>query len=277
MKKLLLTGASSYLGARLYLDLSTQFDAIGTYGSHQLSKKFIQLDVTKSDEVHRVLDAIKPDIIIHAANNASASWCDAHPDEAVTLNQLSMQHIIDAAEAVNAKIIYISSFSADDHSTMYGKTKHEAERMIKKTKTPYLIIRPSLILGFSPNTVNDRPFNRILKNIDEKVSAVYDTTWKFQPTYIRHISEVIRQVIEKNIWNKTISVAVPETKSRFDVAKDILTPFGISVLPVDANTGGVSLTDDLKTLHDLGLPEYSYKIMIDEIVEEIINRNKYII
>jgi len=41
------------------------------------------------------------------------------------------------------------------------------------------------------------------------------------------------EVIKKNIVNEIISIAVPEVKTRFDIAKDILGKFGITVTPVD--------------------------------------------
>jgi dTDP-4-dehydrorhamnose reductase len=277
MKKILLIGASSYLGARLYVDLSKTFHVVGTYASHKLSDAFIPLNITKDQEIRKVIQEVKPDIIVHAANNASAKWCNAHPAEAVAVNQTSMQYIADAANAANATLIYISSFSANDLSNMYGKTKHGSENIVKQSVKKYCIVRPSLILGYSPNTTNDRPFNRVLKNLDEGTLAVYDTSWKFQPTYIRHISEVIQQVIEKNILAKTLHVGVSDIKSRFDVAKDILAPFGVTVTPTDSNDPGVLLTDNYNTLRDLGLPEYTYEDMIREIVEEMNHRERFII
>jgi dTDP-4-dehydrorhamnose reductase len=274
--KILLMGASSYVGARLYFDLSKNHEVTGTFSSHPLSKKFISLDVTKIDDVKRVVENNKPDVIIHAANNASAKWCDANPEKAILLNEQSTQYILDAAGVIGSKIIYISSFSATDMSSVYGRTKHASEELVKESKNNYCIIRPSLIIGFSPNTTNDRPFNRILKNLEE-TPAVYDTSWKFQPTYIRHISEVIQDVIVKQLYGKTIHIAVSDVKSRFDIAKDILSPFGVAVTPVNNNDHGALLTDDLKMLTELGLPQYTYEEMTRNIVDEIRQRESFVI
>ncbi|MEK7078733.1 MAG: sugar nucleotide-binding protein [Patescibacteria group bacterium] len=177
--KILVIGASSYVGARLYFDLKSKFDVVGTYSSSQLSKNLIHLDITDKDEVKKVITENKPTVIIHVGNNASAKWCDANPEKAVLLNQTATQYIVDFANEMNAKVIYISTMGAIKPSNLYGKTKFKSEKIVKTAKTGYLILRPSLILGYSPNTTNDRPFNRLLKNLDEGFPAIYDTSWKF--------------------------------------------------------------------------------------------------
>ncbi len=275
--KLLLIGASSYLGARLYRDLKQHHDVVGTFSSHNLSDEYVHLDVTDVSAVSTVISDIFPDVIIHAANNASPAWCEAHPDEAIRVNQTSMNYIIDAARTTSASVIYISSYSAVDMSTVYGRTKHEAESLLKKSGVRYLIIRPSLILGVSPNSTSDRSFNKMLRHLEAKSDVVYDTTWKFQPTYIGHISAVIHHSLESGIWGETIPVGTADLKTRFDVARDILGAFGITVGVLDADDHGVVLTEDLTKLRSLHLPEYSYDDMIQLIIGEIKNRNQYFI
>ena len=85
---------------------------------------------------------------------------------------------------MGAKVIFMSSFGAINPEDVYGETKFHSEEYVKNTKAGWIVLRPSLIIGYSPNTINDRPFNRILKNLDTKTDAIYDTSWKFQPTYI---------------------------------------------------------------------------------------------
>jgi len=274
--KILIIGASSYVGARIYFDLYKEFDVIGTYNSSQLSKSFIKLDITDKVEVETVLEREKPDYIIDIAASANSRWCESNPNEAVLLNEESTQYIVDAANKINSKIIYISSFAAFNPDNIYGKTKYNSEQIVKKTKSGWVILRPSLILGFSPNTENDRPFNRLLKNLDEGTPAEYDTSWKFQPTYLGHLSEVIREVIKKDITNQLIPVAVEELKSRFDTANDILSPFNIEVTPIDGQDKiHFSEKKDLSKLTELNLPTYEYKQMIGKIVDEIKNRQEF--
>jgi len=275
VKEVLITGASSYVGARLYHDLREKFDTVGTYHNRQLSRDFRRLDTTKQADIQRLVEEIGPTTIVHAAANASAKWCEEHPEEARDLNERATKSIVDAANLVGAGVIFISSFAALDTSNVYGRTKAASEDTLRQKANRYVILRPSLVIGFSPNTTNDRPFNRILKNLDEGTPAVYDTSWQFQPTYLGHLSEVITLVIGRGMNAVTVPVAVAALKSRFDIAQDILSEFGIPVTPENKQDRTPVLKDDLSKLGELGLPIHEYDQVIKKIIEEIRLRDTF--
>jgi dTDP-4-dehydrorhamnose reductase len=273
--KILIIGANSHLGARLQFDLASKHEVVGTYHSEPLSDKQIKLDITDKEQVNSVIESVKPEVIIDVAANASPKWCDENPEEAKRINQDATSCIVEASKRIGSKIIYISSYVVMKPTILYARTKLESEKIIQESGVEHVIIRPSLIIGYSPNTTNDRPFNRLLKNLDEGTPAEYDTSWKFQPTYVGHISEVIEAVLAKNIKNVIIPVAVPEFKSRFDLANDILSKFSIKVKALDIGDKSTPIVGDLSVLKKLGLPEYTYKEMIAKIVAEIKNREMY--
>ena len=265
--KILVIGASSYVGAKIYSDLSN--DVIGTYYSNKLFDELEKLDITKREDVISFINEIKPNLIIHVAANASGGWCEKNPKDAIDLNENGTGYIVEAANQVGAKIIYISSMAVVESDRLYGRTKLNSEHLVEKTIAGYIILRPSLIVGYSPNTTNDRPFNRLLRNLLDNVPAVYDNSWKFQPTYLRHISEVIQKLIENWVNGKIIPIAVPEITTRYDLAKDILTPFGVNVESEDKKNNSPILKEGMKELKELKLPEYTYPKMIKEIIKEI--------
>lgn len=274
--KILIIGANGYVGARIFYDLSKQFETFGTYNKNKLSKKLIHLDITSKKNVNNLITKLKPSIIIHVANNSSAKWCEANKSQAKELNQTATNHIVEAANQVNTKIIYISSFAAIEHSDTYGKTKFSSENTIKRTVAGYLILRLSLILGYSPNTVNDRPFNRILRNIDEQTPAVYDTSWKFKLTYLGHVSEVIKMALkEDNMWNDTISIAIDGLRTRYGVSRDILKHFGIKPSRTNLNDQTPINHEDLSKFKSLNIPKTTYQLVIKTIIDEIRNRKKF--
>ncbi|MBI2233356.1 MAG: sugar nucleotide-binding protein [Candidatus Aenigmarchaeota archaeon] len=267
--KVLITGASSYVGASVYAHLKEKCDLIGTYHTNKLFPELEFLDITDKREVKEFIDLNKPDFIVHVAANASGDWCEKNPEKAVSINQHGTENIVSAANRVNSKIIFISSFAVSNKQSLYGRTKAESENYVKKVRSGWMILRPSLIVGMSPNTQNDRPFNRILRNITEHNPAAYDISWKFQPTWLRHINEVIEVVIKRGIVNEIIPIAVPELRTRYDMAKDILTNFDIQVSPVNKNDKTPTFRDDLKKLKDLRLPVYTYEEMITGIINEL--------
>ena len=267
----LITGGSSYVGASIYSKLKDKHSVVGTYYSHKLFPELEKLDITNQSDVENFIKRKKPDIIIHVAANASGSWCEKNPTPAVAINQEGTKYLVNAANLTNSKIILISSFAVANTDSLYGRTKIASEEYVKKAKAGYVILRPSLIVGFSPNTINDRPFNRFLKNITEGTPAIYDTSWKFQPTWLRHLDEVIEAILERGINREIIPIAVPELKTRYDIANDILSRFNINVSPEDKQDNTPTFSEKLDKLKELNLPAYSYDEMIAGIVQEINN------
>lgn len=264
--KLLIIGASSYVGAKLYIDLKEKYDVAGTYNSNKLFESLHQLDLTNAEAISTTITDLKPDVIIHVAAIPNIAGCEKNPALAKVLNEDSVKHVAEIAEKIKSKIVYISSFPGLLPNDPYWKTKAVAEEFVRKTNN-YVILRPCLVVGYSPNIKNDRPFNRLIKNILEQTPAVYDDSWKFPPTYLHHVSEVISSIINKNIVNETIHVATDALKSRYDLAKDILSPFGIDVKKKDGQK--LETPYDLSKLKRLGLQEYSYEDVVKNIIQEI--------
>lgn len=276
--RILVIGAGSYVGARLYLDLVNKFgkeSVIGTYHSKQLSKELVALNVTDAKNVAEVIASVNPNIIVDVVAMASPRWCEEHPKEALEINQKGTENILKAAYSVGARIIYISTTGVLNPTDVYRKTKLASEETVKHCKAGFVIIRPGLIQGFSPNTENDRPFNRILKNLDQKTPAVYDTSWKANVTWIGHISELVIISIERNLTGEIINVFSPDKKSRFDIASDILSKFGITVTPKDDHDKTTSIEVNLDRLKELNLPSHTYNEIIAKIVDEIKHREKF--
>lgn len=274
--KILIIGANSYVGARIYFELIKKYDVVGTYHLNKLSDKFLQLDVTQENECNKIILNQKPDIIIHVANHADSSWCAENKEEAVKLNQTATNYIVEAANSIGSKIIYISSVSAFD-GDIYGNTKLESEKIIKQTKAGYLILEPALILGFSPNTTKNRTFNVFLKNLDDKSTGIYNSYKKYLITYLGQICDTIDECITKNIWNKTMVIANKEIKTKYEIAKDLLTPFGIKVEADDSITQVASRIGGLDLINESEINTYTYSEIIEKLKEEIINRDKFIL
>lgn len=272
--KILLTGASSYVGARIYFDLSKKFEIVGTYSGTKLSEKFVHLDLNNFDEIKKLINEQKPEVIIHAAAGIG-KWCEENPELAIIVNQEATKQIVEAANGIGAKVIFISSFHATNPVNTYSKTKKVSEDYVLQTKAGYVILRLFHAMGFSPNTINDRAFNRLLNNLDGKSEAVYDSSWKVSPMYIGHLSEVIIQVIDRNILNEIIPVGVKEKKSRYEMAVDILKPFNIKVTSVDLHDTTFSADENFEKLKELDLPQYSYQEIVDKMIDEIKHREIY--
>lgn len=266
--KLLITGASGYVGARLYQDLSQTFSVVGTYYSKALFKNQLRMDVTNSAEVAQIVSEQQPDIIIHAAAMPSGKFCEQHPEEARKINVGGTQNVVNAANRVGARVILIST-TVVAGTDVYAQTKQAAEEIMNQCKEGFLILRPGLIIGASPNRDNDRPWNRLRKNIIEKTHAAYDESWQTQITWIGQISEAIEKLIDRGAEGEIISLTTPEMKSRYDVAHDILKEFNIDVEAVEEDSTYPTVISMPDKMHEFEIPLYSYDDVIEKCVEEM--------
>lgn len=265
--KILITGASGYVGARLFVDLRGHYDVTGTFQRNKLFEDLRQLDITDQKAVLETVSDVKPDMIIHAAAIPSRRRCEETPQEAFATNVIGTENVVAAANANNAKIVYVSSLGAmGQPATQYGKTKRLGEIAAQNVRMGHNILRLSFSFGYSPNTENDRPFNRIIRTLRGGKPTAYDNTWKFAPTYLGHVSATIQMLIEKGIENKTISVAIPEPKSMYEIASDILKPFRRNVEPDDS---GEKKVEEVPEPSDFDLPSCTYGEMIRAINLEI--------
>ena len=274
MKKILITGASGYVGARIHLDLKSKYNVVGTYFNSEFNDNLVKVDITDLASVESVFYAQNPDYIVHAAAFPVSPQNDEQKKLMEDLNYKGTDNVVKMANKVGAKVVFISSAIAltNNSSTtndMYGQSKAYGERECKNVKAGSLVVRPHTVFGYSPNMTNDRSFNRILKNIFLKTPAIYDTSWKFEPTYIGHLSKVIDKYVLGDIKTDVINVAIDTLKSKYDLGFDILRNFGIEVTPTDDKRNWTVIKLDLSEFLNLNLPISSYNDMVSAMVEEI--------
>jgi dTDP-4-dehydrorhamnose reductase len=89
MQKLLITGASGFLGWHLCELASNKWDIYGTYFSHYLEipgAKLVKVDLTDFGELKRVFQEIQPSAVIHTAALSQPNYCQTHQEESHSIN-----------------------------------------------------------------------------------------------------------------------------------------------------------------------------------------------
>jgi dTDP-4-dehydrorhamnose reductase len=89
MKKLLVTGASGFLGWNLCQLAKQEWDIYGTSFSHSVEISGITLqtvDLRNFEELKLIFHEIQPAAVIHAAAQSSPNVCQSHPEESHAIN-----------------------------------------------------------------------------------------------------------------------------------------------------------------------------------------------
>lgn len=69
----------------------------------------IKLDILNPQEIERVFDEVKPNVIVHCAANRFPDSCTADPEASRKINVESSRALAEAAVARGAFLIYIST------------------------------------------------------------------------------------------------------------------------------------------------------------------------
>ncbi len=89
MKKLLITGASGFLGWHLCQEAQKQWEVYGTYHSHALKLPGINIqpvNLTNFSDLKRLFAEIQPQAVIHTAAQSQPNYCQTHPQESQAIN-----------------------------------------------------------------------------------------------------------------------------------------------------------------------------------------------
>jgi dTDP-4-dehydrorhamnose reductase len=152
-ERILILGASGFIGEAIYKELCSYFRTFGTYRTDnytfEKNQHYFQYNV-EEDDIFEILDSIKPTIIISALRGNFSAQVITHA------------HIIEYIVANNAKLIYLSSANVFDayskfpsyeldktlsHS-MYGHFKIKIENMLLRLpKKQVAIIRLPMVFG----------------------------------------------------------------------------------------------------------------------------------
>ena len=152
MKRILILGASGFIGNALYKELSPYFATYGTYYSNKKYKEnqqFYHFDHTQED-VHEVLKKIKPKLIISAVRGPFEDQIDLH------------QQLIEHVKLYNCRLLLLSSSNVFDafhnypsyefdktlSESVYGRLKIKIENDIMRlAPSKYVIARLPMVYG----------------------------------------------------------------------------------------------------------------------------------
>jgi dTDP-4-dehydrorhamnose reductase len=250
-KTVLITGATGLLGTALLKSAPKKYRIIPTFLTNSrmenyLGYKFYSLDITSVREIHKIFKTFNPKIVIHCAGIGSVDLCEKNKRSAYKVNVMGTKNIINACSKYNSKLIFISSnavfngnnppYTEDSKVSpvnYYGKTKVLSEKLIKKAKIDYVIVRLILMYGWNHLSERDNPVTWLIKKlkVEERVKLVNDT----------YTNPVLNIQAAKAIWsivkfNKrgTFHVAGKECVNRFEFANLVADVFNLNKKLVEA-------------------------------------------
>ena len=197
--KILILGASGFIGNAIYKELCSYFNTFGTYripkSEFENNKHFFQYNV-ENDDVYDILEAVKPSIIISSLRG------DFHAQT------LAHQHISEYVTDHDCKIIFLSSANAFDayskypsyeydktlSDSIYGHFKIKVENLLLRLpKKKVAIVRLPMVLGSQSPRVKE-----IKQHIQEKSAIEIFPNIIMNVTTDTKVTQQIHYIINRN-------------------------------------------------------------------------------
>lgn len=216
---------------------------------------YYQLDITDRDAVHKLIGSLKPDAIIHCAawTAVDAAEDEENRETVDKINHLGTQYIAEAAKAVDAKMIYISTdyvfdgqgerpWKPDDKCyaplNVYGKSKLDGELAVSSTLDKYFIVRIAWVFG-----LNGKNFIKTMINVGkahDTVRVVNDQIGT--PTYTYDLARLLVDMVETDKYGYYHATNEGGYISWYDFCCEFYKQYGLEtkVIPVTTAEYGLS-------------------------------------
>ncbi len=278
--KILVTGANGQLGS----EIEVLSHAYPNDTFILVDKELMPLD--NLDEVVRVLDFEKPQVIISAGAYTAVDIAESESEIVDMVNHLSVAAIAKWTEANQAKLIHISTdyvFDGNneeplkedeptDPVNLYGLSKLRGEIAITQSGADAVVIRTAWVYSsFGANFV--KTMIRLMSERDE-INVISDQVGS--PTYARDLAQVILDIIHSQNWEKGIYHYSNEGKiSWYDFAFEIkrvknldcvINPILTVKYPTPAKRPKFSLLDKTKIKDQFGIVVPEWKVSLLEML-----------
>ena len=228
-------------------------------GTPVVTVPYVQLDITNQNAVKSTLEDLRPDVIIHCAAWTAVDAAEDEENKAKVdaINHLGTQYIAEAAKAVDAKMVYISTdyvfdgqgerpWQPDDKNyaplNVYGSSKLAGELAVSSTLDKYFIVRIAWVFG-----LNGKNFIKTMINVGkthDTVRVVDDQIGT--PTYTYDLARLLVDMIETDkygYYHATNSESLPgEFISWADLAEEAYRAAGMDVKVVRVTTAEYGLS-----------------------------------
>lgn len=243
MKKILITGVSGYIAPYLCkaLVIYGGAEVTGVYNSHTIEIEGVNMrkcDLSDLSELKRLFESVKPDIVYHLASVTPTRITTEEDSYIEQFNSGVTAEIAKLCNNTGALMIYTSTdlvyrggtglnedTSPLEPLTIYAKTKLLGEHAVKEHAGKYIILRTSLVYGFTLSTYTS--FFDIAYEAMKNGEPVNAFTDQFRnPIYTEDAADILLKLPGLYRQNDIINFCGSEYLSRYEMCLMMAEAFG---------------------------------------------------
>ncbi len=238
--RILVTGASGLLGLNFSVQFCEQHTIIGLFNDNLLAKppfEVCQVDLAQAGIPAKVIEDLKPDLILHCAAMANVDACEAEPGMALRINAEVPGELAAAARKAGVKLVHISTDAVFDglHGgyterssahpiNTYARTKFSGERAVLDANPDAIVARVNFYGWSLSGTRSLAEF--FINNLrsGKRVNGFTDV-W-FCPLQVNLLGEALMKMVERGLSGLFHTVS-RECLSKYDFGCRIARQFGL--------------------------------------------------
>jgi len=230
MKRILITGASGFVGGHLVIQARENYEVHALFNKNPLHFDNIhshQFDLYQTSQIDLLLNDIAPDVIVHTAAIANPDLCENDPDSAIQVNIKATEELAKWSEKNRSRFIFTSTDMVFDGAggnynesdspnpiSFYSYTKVTAEEIIRNSNSNAVIARVALVYGIGI-TRHTSFFKQMIEKLKtgDSITLFYD---QFRsPILADNLAEALLDLAE-NDFVGTIHLGGGERVSRWE-------------------------------------------------------------
>jgi dTDP-4-dehydrorhamnose reductase len=166
MARLLVTGASGFLGWNICLAARVDYSVYGAHFGNPVGVEGVEsrrVDLHDSHRLERAFREVEPDAVIHAAAVSDPNQCEAEPEYSHAINVAATKKWAELCAETKIPFIFTSTdlvfdgtrapYRESDRTapvSRYGRQKAEAEQLVLEAHPGAAVCRMPLMFGDAP-------------------------------------------------------------------------------------------------------------------------------
>jgi len=244
MRKVLIVGASGFLGWNLAKTLRGAYEVAGTFDRNPVELRgcrMEKLDLGSKSNAASLVRGLCPDVVLNAAAIIDVDLCERERERAALINAEGSRIVAELAAEIGARVIYFSTDMVFDGQkgmyseeeaprplNWYGETKLAGETWARACCPRAVIARLALMYG-AGSRAHGSFLQWMLRRLEKGEGVDLFTDQLRTPTFVGDVCLAVSKIIEHPELAGVYHLAGPERMNRYEFGERVADIFHFPV------------------------------------------------